>query len=190
MTREEAWDILCEFTKSESLRRHALAVEAAMRHFARLHGEDEEKWGATGLLHDFDYERYPQIPDHPIQGSEILAERGVPEEIRRAILGHAVHTGVPRDTLMAKVLFAVDELSGFISAVALVRPSKSVHDVKPKSVKKKFKDRSFAAKVNREEIFQAMEELGVDPTGHIQHVIDAMRAVAPEIGLEGTPGGV
>jgi predicted hydrolase (HD superfamily) len=158
-----------------------------MRHFARLAGEDEERWGIAGLLHDFDYEMYPQIPDHPIKGSEILAERGVPEEIRTAILGHANHTGVPRDTLMAKTLYAVDELSGFIGAVALVRPSKSVHDVKPKSVKKKFKDRSFAAKVSREEIFEGMEELGVDPTEHIQNVIDALRAVAPEIGLQGRP---
>ena len=144
-----------------------------------------EKWGVTGLLHDFDYEMYPRIPDHPIKGGEILAERGVPEDVRRAILGHASHTGVPRDTLMAKTLYAVDELSGFVTAVALVRPSKSVHDVKPKSVKKKFKDRSFAAKVNRDEIHEGMEELGVDPTEHIQHVIDAMRGVAGEIGLEG-----
>ncbi len=187
MTREEAWRILCEHTKSESLRRHALTVEAVMRWFARKYGEDEEKWGVTGLLHDFDYEMYPTAPEHPLKGSGILAARGVDEEIRRAILGHASYTGVPRDTLLAKVLFAVDELSGFITAVALVRPSKSIHDVRPKSVKKKMKDRSFAAKVNRDEILQGMEELGVEPSAHIQDVIDAMRAAAREIGLGGTP---
>ena len=186
MDRETAWRILTEHTKSESLRKHARTVEGVMRWFARKHGEDEETWGIAGMLHDFDYEMHPTIETHPQDGEPILVERGVSEEIRKAILGHAPHTGVPRDTLMAQTLFGVDELTGFVTAVALVRPSKSVHDVKPKSVKKKFKDRSFAAKVNREEIHQAMEELGVDPTEHIQHVIDAMRKIADDIGLAGT----
>ncbi len=185
MTRDDAWEILTEYTKSESLRRHALTVEGAMRWFARRDGHDEEAWAIAGLLHDFDYEIHPTLEKHPQEGSPILAERGVPEDIRTAILGHASHTGVPRETLMAKTLFAVDELSGFTYAVALVRPSKSIHDVKPKSVKKKLKDKSFAAKVNRAEITQAMEELGVEPTAHIQDVIDAMRSVAEEIGLSG-----
>ena len=187
MNREAAWDILTEFTKSDSLRRHALTVEASMRFFAKLEDEDVEKWGITGLLHDFDYEMYPTAPDHPVLGSAILAERGVPEDIRRAILGHASETGVPRDTRMAQVLFAVDELSGFVYAVTLVRPSKSIHDVKPKSVKKKLKDKSFAAKVNRADIHQGMEELGADLTEHIQNVIDALKAAAETVGLEGTP---
>lgn len=186
MDRDQAWDILCEYTKSESLRRHARTVEAVMRHFARKHGEDEEAWGVAGMLHDFDYEIHPTIEHHPQDGSPILAERGVPEEIRTAILGHANHTGVERETLMARVLYAVDELSGFVTAVALVRPSKSIHEVKPKSVKKKLKDKSFAAKVNRDEIRESMEELGVDPTEHMQEVIDAMRGVAEEIELQGT----
>ncbi|MHC4473795.1 MAG: HD domain-containing protein [Planctomycetota bacterium] len=186
MDRETAWEILTEYTKSESLRKHARTVEAVMRYFARLHGEDEEKWGIAGMLHDFDYEIHPTLEEHPQNGSPILEERGVPEDIRKAILGHAPHTGVPRDTLMAQVLFAVDELAGFVTAVALVRPSKSVRDVKPKSVKKKLKDKSFAAKVNRDEVRQGMEELGVDPTEHMQHVIDAMCEVADEIGLAGT----
>jgi putative nucleotidyltransferase with HDIG domain len=186
MDRETFWGILTEFTKSESLRKHSRTVEGVMRYFARQHGEDEEAWGIAGMLHDFDYEMHPTIDEHPQDGEPILAERGVPEDIRRAILGHAPHTGVPRDTHMAKVLFGVDELAGFVTAVALVRPSKSVKDVKPKSVKKKFKDKSFAAKVNRDEIRQAMEELGVDPTEHIQNVIDAMCEIADEIGLAGT----
>ncbi len=185
MNRDDAWEILTEYTKSESLRRHALTVEGIMRWFARRDGHDEEAWAIAGLLHDFDYEIHPTLEKHPQDGSVILAERGVPEEIRTAILGHAPHTGVPRETLMAKTLFAVDELSGFTYAVALVRPSKSIHDVKPKSVKKKLKDKSFAAKVNRGEIIQAMEELDVEPTAHIQDVIDAMGSVAEQIGLSG-----
>ena len=185
MNRDDAWTILAEYTKSESLRRHAMTVEGVMRWFARRDGEDEEAWGIAGLLHDFDYEMHPTIEKHPQDGEPILKERGVPEEIRRAILGHAPHTGVARETAMARTLFAVDELSGFTYAVALVRPSKSIHDVKPKSVKKKLKDKSFAAKVNREEISQAMEELGVDPTAHIQDVIDGMCSVADIIGLAG-----
>lgn len=185
MNREKAWNLLTQYTKTESLIHHALAVEAAMRHYARYFHEDEEYWGITGLLHDFDYEAYPDEQNHPYRGNEILEKEGYPEELRRAIMGHASYTGVPRDTLLAKTLFAVDELTGFIMAVALVRPSKSIHDVKPKSVKKKFKTRAFAAKVNREEIAQGIAELEVDETEHIQRVIDALRTVAADIGLEG-----
>lgn len=185
MDREKAWNLLCEYTKSESLRKHALAVEAAMRHYAEYFGEDPELWGVVGLLHDFDYEMYPDEENHPYRGSEILAKEGYPEEVRRAIMGHASYTGVPRDSLMAKTLFAVDELAGFIIAVALVRPSRSIMDVEPKSVKKKFKQKAFAAKVNRDEIKQGIEELGVDETEHIQRVIDALKSIADELGLAG-----
>ncbi|MGB7624189.1 MAG: HD domain-containing protein, partial [Terriglobia bacterium] len=134
--RDDAWLLLCEYTQSESLRKHGLAVEAVMRAYARMHKEDEDKWGLAGLLHDFDYERYPNAPDHPLKGSEILREKGYPEDLRRAILGHAEYTGVPRDTLLAKVLFACDELAGFVTAVALVKPNKSIFEVEPKSVLK------------------------------------------------------
>jgi len=181
MTRDEALAILNEFTKSESLLKHAYAVEAAMRAYARKYGEDEELWGVVGLLHDFDYEMYPD--EHPMKGSEILREKGVSEEIRTAILGHADFSGVPRETLMAKVLYAVDELSGFITAVTLVRPNKALSEVKMKSVKKKLKDKSFAAKVNREEIAKGAEELGVDFTEHVEFVIKAMSGVADKLGL-------
>ncbi len=181
MTRDEALTILKEFTKSESLLKHAYAVEAAMRAYAQKYGEDEELWGSVGLLHDFDYEMYPD--KHPMKGSEILKEKGVSEEIRTAILGHADYTGVPRETLMAKVLYAVDELSGFITAVTLVRPNKALSEVKMKSVKKKLKDKSFAAKVNREEITRGAEELGVDFTEHVEFVIASMSKVADRLGL-------
>ena len=185
MDREKAWNLLCKYTKTESLRKHALAVEAAMRYYADFYGEDVELWGVTGLLHDFDYEEYPDEENHPYRGNEILEEEGYPEEMRQAIMGHASYTGVPRDSLMAKTLFAVDELTGFIIAVALVRPSKSILDVKPKSVKKKFKTKSFAAKIDREEIKQGIEELRVDETEHIQRVIDAMKTIADDLGLAG-----
>ena len=181
MTRDEALAILKEFTKSESLLKHAYAVEAAMRAYARKYGEDEELWGVVGLLHDFDYEMYPD--EHPMKGSEILKEKGVSEEIRTAILGHADFSGVRRETLMAKVLYAVDELSGFITAVTLVRPNKALSEVKMKSVKKKLKDKSFAAKVNREEITKGADELGVDLTEHVEFVIKAMSGVADRLGL-------
>lgn len=181
MTREEALDILKEYTKTDSLLKHAYAVEAAMRAYAKKYGEDEELWGVVGLLHDFDYEKFPD--EHPMKGSEILKEKGVSEEIRTAILGHADFSGVPRETLMAKTLYAVDELCGFISAVTLVRPTKSVSDVKVKSVKKKMKDKSFAAKVNRDEIRQGAEELGVDFDEHVQFVVQAMSGVADRLGL-------
>ncbi|MCU0725359.1 MAG: HDIG domain-containing protein [Planctomycetes bacterium] len=186
MTRDDAWRILTEHTLGESLRKHALTVEAVMRAFARKLGADEEAWGIAGLLHDFDYEIHPTSPDHPLKGSEILAARGVPEEIRLAILGH-VDVGVARESLMAKVLYAVDELSGFVTAVALVRPSKSIHEVEPRSVLKKLKDKAFAAKVSREDIRRGMEELGVDPAAHIAEVIAALKPVAPALGLAG-PG--
>ena len=183
--REGAHDLLCEFTQTESLRKHALAVEAAMRAFARRFGEDEDAWGIVGLLHDFDYERWPEAPDHPLQGSEILAQRGYPEEWRRAILGHAAYTGVPRDTLMAKALFAVDELCGFITAVALVRPGRSLAEVDPRAVRKKLKEKGFARTVNREEILLGPAELGLDFDEHVAFVIDSLRAIADQLGLGG-----
>ncbi|RLD14787.1 HAD family hydrolase [candidate division KSB1 bacterium] len=181
MTRDEALAILKEYTKSESLLKHAYAVEAAMRAYAKKFGEDEELWGVVGLLHDFDYEMYPD--EHPMKGSEILKEKGVSEEIRTAILGHANYTGVPRETLMAKALYAVDELSGFLVAVTLVRPTKSVSDVKVKSVKKKMKDKSFAAKVNRDEIREGAEELGIPFEEHVEFMIKALSGVAEQLGL-------
>ena len=186
MTRDEAFSTLTEFTKGESLLKHARTVEAVMRAFAAKRGEDVEKWGIAGLLHDFDYEMHPTLPDHPLKGSEILKARGVPEDVRTAILGHAGNEiGVARETPMAKVLYAVDELAGFVTAVALVRPSKAIRDVEPKSVLKKFKDKTFAAKVSREDMTRGMAELGVDPAAHIAEVIAAMQAVAADIGLAG-----
>ncbi|HEM48993.1 MAG TPA: HDIG domain-containing protein [Caldithrix sp.] len=181
MTRDEALQILKEFTKTESLLKHAYAVEAAMRAYADKYNENVELWGSVGLLHDFDYEMFPD--NHPYKGSEILKDKGVSEEIRTAVMGHAEFTGVPRETLMAKVLFAVDELSGFITAVTLVRPNRALSDVQVKSVKKKMKDKSFAAKVNREEIIKGAEELGVDFDEHVMFVIQAMSKVAGELGL-------
>jgi putative nucleotidyltransferase with HDIG domain len=186
MNRAEAWDLLCEFTESDSLRKHALAVEAGMRCLARQHGEDEEKWGIAGLLHDFDYEQHPTLEEHPFVGAAILRERGWPEEIARAVLSHGNHTGVSRDSLMEKSLFAVDELTGLITAVALVRPTKSIFDVEPSSVRKKMKDKAFARSVNREDIVKGAEELGVDLNVHIGEVIKAMQSVADELGLRGT----
>ncbi len=184
-TRDDAWILLCEYTLNESLRKHALAVEAVMRAYARKHGQDEEMWGLTGLLHDFDYERYPTAPDHPLKGSEVLKEKGYPEEIRTAILGHAEYTGVPRETLMAKVLFACDELTGFVTAVALVKPNKSIFEVEPKSVVKKLKDKAFARSVNRNDVYNGAKELGVDLNEHVGFVIEALKPVAKEVGLQG-----
>ena len=181
MNRNDALEILSEYTKTESLRNHAYTVEAAMRAYAQKYSEDEELWGAVGLLHDFDYEMYPD--DHPSKGNQILAEKGVSEEIRSAIMGHASFTGVPRDSLMAKVLFSVDELCGFIIAVTLVRPTKSIREVAVKSVKKKMKDKRFAAKVNREEIRQGAEELGVDFDEHVEFVIKSLIPIASQLGL-------
>jgi putative nucleotidyltransferase with HDIG domain len=184
-TRSEAWAVLTEYTKSDSLIKHALAVEAAMRGYARKLGENEEQWGVVGLLHDFDYEKHPTPDEHPMKGAEILRAKGYPEEMIQAILSHASHTGVPRETPMAKTLYAVDELAGFVTAVALVRPNKKVADVEPKSVKKKMKDKAFARAVHRDEIREGAELLGVEFDEHVQTVIDAMAGVAKELGLEG-----
>ena len=181
MTQEQALQILREYTKTDGLLKHAYAVEAAMRSYAQKYGENEELWGVVGLLHDFDYEMFPD--EHPMKGSAILEKKGVSEEIRTAILGHADFSGVPRETLMAKALYAVDELSGFITAVTLVRPNKALSEVKLKSVKKKLKDKSFAAKVNRDEIRKGAEELGVDFSEHVAFVIQAMSSVADKLGL-------
>ena len=185
-TREDALALLYEYTKSDSLRRHALGVEQAMRKMAEKYNGDSDEWGLTGLLHDFDYERYPTMEEHPYKGNEILKNNGYPDSICTAIMGHATYTGVPRETDMAKALFSVDELTGFIFAVTYVRPSKSIFEVIPKTVKKKLKQKSFAASVLREDIFQSMEELGVDMTEHIQFVIDALKEKADELGLKGT----
>ncbi len=182
MNRTDALTLLKEYTKNEALLKHMYAVEAAMRAYAKKYNEDEEKWAVVGLLHDFDYEMYPTAPDHPMKGSEILKERGYPEDVRRAILGHATYSGVPRDTLMAKVLYACDELCGFISAVAVIRPNK-IADLEVSSVKKKLKDKRFAANVNREDITKGCEELSVPMDEHIQFVINAMRAISGELGL-------
>ena len=184
-TRADAWTLLCEFTQSDSLRRHALGVEQAMRAMAGKFGGDIEEWGLTGLLHDFDYEHYPTAEEHPFKGNVILAEKGYSESIRDAIMGHATYTGVPRKSDMAKALFAVDELVGFIFAVTYVRPSRSIMEVTPKSVRKKLKQLSFAASVNRQDIVQGMEELNLDPTEHFQFVIDALKERAEELGLKG-----
>ncbi|MFH1851535.1 MAG: HDIG domain-containing metalloprotein [Candidatus Neomarinimicrobiota bacterium] len=184
-SRAEALELFYEYTKSESLRKHGLAVEQVMRKLAAKYGQDVELWGITGLLHDFDYERYPTAEEHPWKGNQILKAKGYPAEMLAAIMGHADYTGIPRESLMAKALFACDELSGFIFAVAYVRPSKSVLDVKVKSVSKKLKDRSFAAKVSREDVEMGIVELGVDRAEHIQFVIDALKEKAAELGLAG-----
>jgi len=182
MDRQAAWDLLCEHTKNENLRKHALAVEACLRGYARKFGEEEEKWAVVGLIHDFDYELYPNAPDHPLKGSEILKGKGVSEEIHRAILGHADYTGVPRDTLLAKVLYACDELAGFITACALVRPDR-IATLEAKSVRKRMKDKAFARAVSREDILKGAEELGLPLDEHITFCIAAMRGIANELGL-------
>jgi putative nucleotidyltransferase with HDIG domain len=191
-TRPDALAIMQEFTQSDSLRKHMLAVEASMRAYAGRFGEDADRWGITGLIHDFDYERWPNqehspTTGHPAEGVRILRERGWPEDILEAILGHAQYSGVPRASRMAKALFAVDELTGLVTATALVRPSRSVHEVDAKSVRKKMKDKAFARGVSREDVVNGAQELGVDLDEHIQFVIDAMRREAAAIGLEGTP---
>src|SRR5437773_2298630 len=185
VTRDRAWDILCEFTRSESLRRHALAVETCVTAYARKCGEDEVKWSVTALLHDFDYEIHPDAPHHPMDGEAILAERGVSEEIRRAILSHANYSGVPRVSPLEKTLFACDELAGFITAVSLVKPGRSVHEVEAKSVRKKMKDKAFARSVSRDDITHGAQELGVELDDHIDFCIRAMQARAAELGLAG-----
>jgi len=181
--REAAWNLLTEFTQSESLRKHALAVEACMRAYAKKFGADEELWGVVGLIHDFDYEKYPTAQEHPYKGNEILRERGYSDEIRRAIMSHADYTGVTRESPMEKALFACDELAGFITAVALVKPSKSLAEVEAKSVRKKMKDKAFARSVSRDDIVNGARELGVDPDEHIAFCIEAMKGIARELEL-------
>lgn len=184
--RESAWGLLTEFTQSESLRKHALAVEACMRAYARKTGGDEELWGVVGLLHDFDYEKYPSLEDHPYKGSEILKERGYSEEVRRAILSHAEYTGVARVSPMEKTLFACDELAGFITACALVKPGKSLAEVEAKSVRKKMKDKAFARSVHREDIVEGAADLNLDLEEHIVFCIEAMGAISSALGLDGS----
>ena len=179
----KALGIMHEFVKNENLRKHMYAVSEAMRQYARKYNEDEEKWAIVGLLHDFDWEIHPNAEEHPVKGSEILKERGYPEEILRAILSHADYTGVTRDSLMEKTLFAVDELTGFLTACALVQPSKKLEDVKVDSVKKKFKKKEFARQVNREDMLKGAEGLGVDLDEHIQFVINAMLGIKDKLGL-------
>jgi predicted hydrolase (HD superfamily) len=190
LNRDEAWALFCEWTESPSLRKHVLAVEAAMRAYAAKTGEDPDTWGLVGLLHDFDYERFPNqehspTEGHPAWGVSLLRSKGVAEPLLRAVLGHATYSGVPRDTSMAKTLFAVDELCGFLVACALVRPSKSFADLEVSSVKKKLKDKAFARGVNRDEVRQGAEELGVPLDEHIAFCIQALRPVEPTLGLGG-----
>lgn len=183
MNHKDALAIIDQYVSNENLIRHMLAVEAAMRFYAEKYDQDQELWGNTGLLHDFDWEIHPSLDKHPQAGAPILRENGVPEEIVQAILSHADHTGVPRQTLMQKALYACDEITGLITAVALVRPSRSLDDLKVKSVKKKWKDRNFASGANREEIARAAEEFEVDLWDHVSNVILAMRRIGPELGF-------
>ena len=182
--RTAAWNLLTEFTKSEGLRKHALAVESCMRAYARKFAVNEELWGAAGLLHDFDYEKYPSAQEHPYKGNEILKDRGYSDEIRRAIMSHAEYTGVTRETPMEKALFACDELAGLITATALVKPGKSLAEVDAKSVRKKMKDKAFARSVNRDDMINGAKELGVELDEHITFCIGAMKGIAEELGLE------
>jgi putative nucleotidyltransferase with HDIG domain len=184
--REAAWCLLTEFTQTESLRKHALAVEVCMRAYARKSGADEELWGLVGLLHDFDYEKYPSADDHPYKGSEILKERGYSEEVRRAIMSHAQYSGVARLSSMEKTLFACDELAGFITACALVKPGKSLAEVEASSVRRKMKDKAFARSVHREDIIEGATDLGLDLQEHIAFCIAAMKSIAPDLGLDGS----
>ena len=190
-SREDTLALMREYTASESLRKHMLAVEGAMRAYAQKFGEDEERWGITGLIHDFDYERFPNdahspTEEHPSEGVRVLRSKGYPEDILQAILGHAQYTNTPRESKMAKTLFAVDELTGLITATALVRPTKSVHEVDAKSVRKKMKDKAFARGVNREDVINGANELGVDLDEHIAFVIGAMQARSADLGLAGS----
>jgi len=185
LERSEAWDILCEYTKTEPLRRHALAVEAAMRSYARKHDGDEERWGIVGLLHDFDFEIHPNPEEHPVKGAKILGERAVPEEIVYAVLCHADYLGMDRKTPMDRAIYAVDELTGFVIAVALVRPSKSIEEVNVAAVRKKMKDKGFARAVNREDITRGAEIMDVDLDEHIAFVIESLKPVAAELGIAG-----
>ena len=190
-SRADTLALMHEYTASESLRKHMLSVEGAMRAYARKFGEDEERWGITGLIHDFDYERFPNnahsaTEEHPAEGVRILREKGYPEDILEAILGHAQYSGIPRESRMAKTLFAVDELTGLITATALVRPNKSVHEVDAKSVRKKMKDKAFARGVNRDDVINGANELGVELDEHITFVIEAMQASSADLGLSGS----
>jgi len=183
LPREHAWSILTEFTKSDSLRKHARAVEASMRAYARKYGEDPDAWGAAGMLHDFDYEMHPRAPHHPMKGAEILLARGVPGAIVYAVLAHADYSGMPRVSLLDRALYACDELSGFVHACALVRPGKVITGLEVGSVKKKLKDKAFARTVNRDDVYRGAGELGVDLDEHIAFVVGALTDVAPDIGL-------
>ena len=185
MDRDRAWILLTEFTQSDSLRKHALAVEAAMRAYASRYGQDPETWGAAGMLHDFDYEMHPAAPQHPMKGAEILLARGVPSGIVHAVLAHADYSGYPRISLLDRGLYACDEISGFITACALVRPGRAIAGLEPGSVKKKLKDKGFARTVNRQDVYRGAEELGADLDEHIDFVIGALVKVAPSIGLAG-----
>jgi putative nucleotidyltransferase with HDIG domain len=184
--RDSAWCLLTEFTQSESLRRHALAVEACMRAYARKQGADEQLWGMVGLLHDFDYEKYPSAAEHPFKGSEILKDRGYSEQVRRAILSHAQYSGVARLSPLEKTLFACDEVAGFITACTLVKPGKSLAEVEARSVRKKMKDKAFARSVHREDIIEGAADLGLDLDEHIAFCIEAMKPIAQELGLDGS----
>ncbi len=186
MQRDAAWCLLTEFTQSQSLRKHALSVEACMRAYARRFGSDEELWGVVGLIHDFDYDKYPSLEDHPYRGNEILQQRGCSDEIRRAIMSHAEYTGVTRDSQMEKALFACDELAGFITACTLVKPGKSLAEVEAKGVRKKMKDKAFARSVNRDDIVNGAAALGVELEEHIAFCIEAMKGVKKELGLDGS----
>ena len=185
LTREAAWAVLTEYTENENLRKHALAVEAAVRGYARLWGEDDVAWGVVALLHDFDYDRYPSLEDHPFRGAEVLRERGYPEWVVKAILSHADHTGVARETRLEHTLFACDEMAGFVTAAALVRPSKSLMDLEAKSVLKRMKEKAFARAVSRDDLRKGAEEIGLPLDEHVANVIGFMRAEADALGLRG-----
>ena len=186
LTRDAAWQLLTEYTKSDSLLKHAMGVEAAVRGYARTFGENEDEWGIVGLLHDFDYERWPSLDDHPFRGCEILRDRGYPEWVTRAILSHAEYSGVSRESLLERTLWACDEMAGFITAASLVRPSKSVLDLEPASVIKRMKDKAFARAVKREDLRRGADELGLPLEQHIGNVIAFMRERADALGLRGT----
>jgi putative nucleotidyltransferase with HDIG domain len=185
MNREDAWNILCEYTKTEPLRKHALAVEAAMRAYAGKFGGDEERWAMVGLLHDFDFEMHPNAEEHPVKGAQILRERDVPEDIVYAVLCHADYLGLDRKTPMDRAIYAVDELTGFVTAVALVRPNKSLAEVDVAAVRKKMKDKGFARAINREDITKGADQLGVELDEHIAFVIESLKPVAPQLGIAG-----
>jgi putative nucleotidyltransferase with HDIG domain len=181
--RDDAWALLTEFTRGDSLRKHARAVEAVMRAYATRDGEDVERWGMAGMLHDFDYEMHPRAPHHPLKGAEILLARGVPADVVRAIVGHADYGGMPRVSRLERALYACDELTGFVHACALVRPGRVISGLEPASVRKKLRDKAFARTVNRDDVYRGAEELGVDLDPHIAFVVDALAAIAPDVGL-------